>query len=229
MITEAELKKLFELDEKCSVDETNLNNFVKMVKGAYLLHKVIFENKISIETPFTNGKKAWLSTRNEGHSCWREHVKGYGSLPIIWVHFRYHEKLEGKAHETTPFWTTISDEELNNIGVAYAFWTAEFAKINAMFTSNYGVSMGIELDKYYSSNRWFFRTRATKFMFPFFYINEDGFPEEIASYNIKGAITQMNNIFLGRTLPIFNKIIDSISEEELTACHTLTAPVLKGS
>ena len=95
MVTEKEFKELFELEEGCKVDQENINRFVKMVQGAYLVHRAVFENNVSIETTFTNGKKAWLSTSIDGHSNWRDHVKATSSLPHIFINFRYKEELSG--------------------------------------------------------------------------------------------------------------------------------------
>jgi len=207
-MTQDEFKELFELHKDCKVTKATVKSFEKIVLGAYLLHGEVMNNKKKIKTTFTSGNNVVLTSHSEGHSSWRDHIKGTGSLPIIWVYYK-----RVKEERSYPFWTYHPEDNEGNIDIAYALWGAEFTKISAMHASKYGVSMKVELDRYRTSNRWFFRTRPIEVITPIFYKDENGLDQRINKWDMRQAITQKSNIFLGRIPKSIQAVINNHCEK----------------
>lgn len=215
-MTQEEFKELFELHEDCKVTKATVKKFEKVVLGAYLLHHKVMNTDKKIKTTFTSGNKVVLTSHSDGNSSWRDHIMGIGSLPIIWVYYK-----RNKDDRSYPFWTYHPEENEGNIDIAYSLWGAEFTKISAMHASKYGVKMKIKLDKYGTTNRWFFRTRGIEIITPIFYKDEKGLDKEISSWDMRQVITQQSNVFLGRIPAPIQAVINDYNEKNKKLKHEL--------
>lgn len=204
--------RLFNLPEGSRVDRANIKVFKNIVIGSYLLHREIMQRGgKKIPTRFFDGRKMWLSRYPEGHSSWRDHIMGIGSFPIIWVAFGE----DKNSNDSTPFWTYYRGMEnvKHDINMAYTLWNVEFIKINAKYLAKYGVTMSVELDKYMSTNRWFFRTRSIKIHMPLTYRDKSSNYRVISEYEISRVISQQSNVWLGRQPQEITDIINEYNDK----------------
>jgi len=206
-MTQEEFKKLFELHKDCKVTKATVKSFEKIVLGSYLLHDEIMNNDKLIPTNRVDGEKIWLSGYADGRSSWRDHIMGIGSLPHIFVSFRYK-----KDERSIPFWSCRTEDIKHDIRIAYSLWEGEMIRIVAKHSAKYGVSMDFDLDEY-QSNYWFFRTRDIKIMTPIFYKDEKGHDQQISSWDMRQVITQKSNTFLGRTPKAIQDVISEYHEK----------------
>lgn len=211
-ITQEDIIQHFELDEKCTVDQENIDRFVNLITGAFLLHREVYNTKKILKTVFKNGKKAKLRLRLEGHGrpkCYREHLRGHSNSNNFEVGYRQKGDLYWHA-----FFSLTEEEARGDIQVAHSLWQAQLHKIISKY-SKYGVTADVDMH-YFKKTMWYIQFENMRFLHGILYRDPDGIPKIIGPKSVAAFMLSRTTLTSGYEPKIAEKILAPIRSDILS-------------